>query len=303
MAQIGSACGHLTEEALADFGICKEVKVTVASSLIDAHAGGMALCKNGPQTVAVIAGTSACFMAVHPEKNLITGIWGPYYDAMIPNMWLSEAGMSAFGLVLDKVLLLNNSTKSHSEVSALVMERLDSGKESFLESLKNVHIYPDFLGNRSPVSDPTLTGMITGMTLDTGDTNLVKQYAAAVYSLSYGVKHALEVLKKGGYKDHLKSLTVAGGIANNPIFTQSLADATCLPVDIVTTSSAMLIGTAITAATSSSIFPNIKSAQEAMSPKYDRVEPDQSVVAIHEKRYQVFIEMLKDQLKYRQMMQ
>ncbi len=54
--------------------------------------------------LALIAGTSSCHMAVSREARFIRGVWGPYFGAMIPGMWLNEGGQSATGALIDHVI-------------------------------------------------------------------------------------------------------------------------------------------------------------------------------------------------------
>ncbi|KAK9504676.1 hypothetical protein O3M35_010952 [Rhynocoris fuscipes] len=84
----------------------------VGTSIIDAHAGGLGLigCSE-PNTsqafnsrISLICGTSTCHMAVHEEKHFVKGVWGPYYSAMIPGLWLNEAGQSATGKLIDHII-------------------------------------------------------------------------------------------------------------------------------------------------------------------------------------------------------
>ena len=75
----------------------------VATSLIDAHAGGLALAFCRPGGVAhppvdwttrlgLICGTSTCYMQCSKKPVFVPGVWGPYYSAMISGAWLTEAG-------------------------------------------------------------------------------------------------------------------------------------------------------------------------------------------------------------------
>ena len=54
--------------------------------------------------LALIGGTSNCHMAVSREPKFINGIWGPYYGAMVPGLWLTEGGQSAAGSAIDHVI-------------------------------------------------------------------------------------------------------------------------------------------------------------------------------------------------------
>jgi ribulose kinase len=88
--------------------------ISVAVSLIDAHAGGIGLLGMSLEPgdtgtplesrMAMIMGSSTCHMAVAHEGRFVPGVWGPYYSAMIPRWWLAEGGQSATGLLVDRII-------------------------------------------------------------------------------------------------------------------------------------------------------------------------------------------------------
>ena len=73
-------------------------------------------------------------MAVSREPRFVPGIWGPYYSAMVPGLWLTEGGQSATGALIDHVIrshargaeLEREATRQRHHVYALLNERLDS---------------------------------------------------------------------------------------------------------------------------------------------------------------------------------
>jgi ribulose kinase len=125
----GSFVGNLTPQAAIELGLTPEVKV--GTSLIDAHAGtlGMLGC-SAPGTdnefstrlgytipkrtniflnskcsiLGLICGTSSCHMALNSKCLFVKGIWGPYFSAVLPNMWLTEGGQSASGRLIDHII-------------------------------------------------------------------------------------------------------------------------------------------------------------------------------------------------------
>ena len=72
---------------------------------------------------------------------------------------------------------------------------------------KNVHVLPYFHGNRSPRyatllnnligyhrADPSLKGMISGLSLDPSIDNLAVIYYATIQALAYGTKHIIDTM-------------------------------------------------------------------------------------------------------------
>ena len=88
--------------------------------LIDAHAGALgvlgAAAADGPgaldRQIAMIAGTSTCHMALSAEARPVPGVWGPYLGAVLPGLWLEEAGQSASGALLDHIVALHAASAS-----------------------------------------------------------------------------------------------------------------------------------------------------------------------------------------------
>ena len=79
----GQRIGHLTEKAAKDLGL--KMNISVATGLIDAHAGALGLLatsniKDISKTLSLICGTSTCHMILNKTKFQVPGIWGPYYS-------------------------------------------------------------------------------------------------------------------------------------------------------------------------------------------------------------------------------
>jgi D-ribulokinase len=99
----------------------------VGAALIDAHAGGVgtlgaSIGNHGPdlqKRLAYIFGTSACSMASTAEPVFVPGVWGPYYSAMVPGLWLNEGGQSAAGAALDHLVTLHPAA---TEVAGLAKD-------------------------------------------------------------------------------------------------------------------------------------------------------------------------------------
>lgn len=121
--------------------------------------------------IAMICGTSTCHMAVNEEEIFVKGIWGPYFSAMVPGMWLNEAGQSATGILVDHIINSHPATegiKHKIGQSIMIVQYLNNLLEKLalkdsvkVDTLtKDIHMVPDFHGNRSPLADHSLRGMV-----------------------------------------------------------------------------------------------------------------------------------------------
>lgn len=238
---IGSAAGPLTAAAAAALGLDEHTIVSVG--LIDAHAGGIgtigaripsAVATPEDQTtvehrMAVIAGTSTCHMAVTATRAPVSGVWGPYFNAMVPGQWLLEGGESVTGALVDHIIDTHPAcVEARTAASAagvhltayLALQLVELATERGLEDIalltRDVHVLPYFHGNRSPRADPSLLGCVSGLTLARGVADLAVKYLATLQALAYGTRHILEAMRASGVDTRYLFLT--GGLAKNPLF-------------------------------------------------------------------------------------
>jgi D-ribulokinase len=187
----GTSLGPLNAMAARDLGLPQTV--TVAAALIDAHAGGLgtlgvAIPDSDPDPttrLAYIFGTSACSMASTQAATPVPGVWGPYYDAMLPGLWLNEGGQSAAGAALDHLVHLHRDAptigaEAKAQGRSLIAHvaehaaRMASDPAVVLRELGDLIVVPEFLGNRSPFADPHARAVISGLALDHGIHSLAR---------------------------------------------------------------------------------------------------------------------------------
>lgn len=318
---IAECVGGLTQKSAAELGL--EPGIPVAVSIIDAHAGGLGLLgtpvdgvapteEGLEERLALIGGTSTCHMAVSKEPLFIPGIWGPYYSAMVPGMWLTEGGQSATGALIDHVVfsharaaeLRENAVERGVTVFELLNERLEvlSAECAFPGELTaELHVQPDFHGNRSPRANPRLRGMISGLKLTDSVDSLALLYLATIQAIAYGTRHILDEMNKQGYR--ITTLLACGGDTKNPVFVREHADVTGCRIALPKEPESVLLGSAMLGAVASGDYPSVIAAMGAMSEADRVVEPAGGTVAdFHDRKYQVFHRMYEDQMAYGQIM-
>jgi len=313
---MGERIGGLTDSAATELGL--EPGIPVGVSIIDAHAGGLGLlgtldgALDGAaleSRLALIGGTSSCHMAVSREAKPIQGIWGPYYSAMVPGMWLTEGGQSATGALIDHVIesharcadLSAEAKRRGTTVYALLNERLEAlgAALDFPARLTaDLHVLPYFHGNRSPRADPTLRGMISGLKLSDSVDALAVLYLATVQAIAHGTRHIVETMNGAGYT--IDTLIACGGDTKNHVFVSEHADATGCKLVLPNEPEAVLLGASMLGAVASGAVPDLKSAMASMNSPRLIVEPGGAAVRkYHERKNRIFHRMHTDQLAYR----
>jgi FGGY-family pentulose kinase len=315
---MGERAGLLTETSARELGLAAGTPVAVA--IIDAHAGGLGTIgvtvdgarptqEQLEERLALICGTSTCHMAVSREASFVPGVWGPYFSAMVPGMWLSEGGQSATGALVDHVItshvrgaeLTEQARREGTTPYALLNARLDvlAKTAPFPAALtRDLHVLPYHHGNRSPRADPTLRGMVSGLTLSDSLDSLALLYLATIQAIAHGTRHIVGELNAHGYR--IATLFACGGDTKNPVFVREHADVTGCRIVLAREPEAVLLGAAILGAVASGDAASVLEAMAVMSKAGELVEAARGPVAtFHAAKQRVFQRMYEDQLGYR----
>src|SRR5437764_5314915 len=271
----------LTESAASDFGLRQGTPV--GASLIDAHAGGVGTIGGHDRSetavdvcrrLAYIMGTSACIMATTSAPCFVPGVWGPYYSGMVPGFWLNEGGQSAAGAAIDHLV---KSHPAHGEAVAAahaagmeIPEFLERRIVSRLASIgeaavlaRDIHVLPEFLGNRSPFADPCSRAVMAGMDLDADIGSMERLFVAGLCGLAYGLADVVEAFRSHGVDSDV--MVISGGAGRSPLVRQIMADTTGLTVAVPETQEPVLLGAAMLGAVAAKSRGSIAEAMAAMS--------------------------------------
>jgi FGGY-family pentulose kinase len=309
---MGSLAGRLTKGSAKELGL--QPGTAVGVGIIDAHAGGIGVlgpcAKKGlkdrrvwNRAIALIGGTSSCHMATSAKPRFIRGVWGPYYGAMIPGMWLNEGGQSATGSLIDYVIK-NNS--SYPEIEALakkanldIYQLLNRELKRYPrpEWTKDLHVLPDHHGNRSPRADAHARGVVSGLTLNQSLAEVAKHYYATLQAIAYGTRHIIEAMNEKGYD--ISEIYMCGGHTRNDVFLQEHADITGCRIYLPEEKEAVLLGTAILAALSAGKYRNVLEAMKSMSRVGQVIRPNTRRQQYHDGKYKIYKLMVEHFKKVR----
>jgi D-ribulokinase len=278
----GTALGAgLSKLAAHDFGLVEGTPVS--ASLIDAHAGGVGTIggrakSGGPVDVcnrlAYIMGTSACVMATTTEPCFVPGVWGPYYSGMVPGLWLNEGGQSAAGAAIDHLIGSHPAYKEAVEAArGAGLEVLDYLEQRIVSRFakpgeaallaRDIHVLPEFLGNRSPYADPDSRAIVAGLDLDADIGSMERLFVAGLCGLAYGLADVVEAFRAHGVKS--ETMVISGGAARSALVRQIMTDTTGLAVALPETRQPVLLGAAMLGAVAGKAYVSIGEAMTSMS--------------------------------------
>jgi D-ribulokinase len=285
----------LTQSAALELGLREATPV--GASLIDAHAGGVGTIGGRTATdesvdvcgrLAYIMGTSACIMATTVEPCFVPGVWGPYHSGMVPGYWLNEGGQSVAGAAIDHLI------RSHPAYAEAGAAARDAGLDilEFLEKrivsrvgaigaaallARDLHVLPEFLGNRSPYADPDSRAVIAGLDLDADIAAIERLFVAGLCGLAYGLADVVDAFRSHGVASHM--MVMSGGAAKSPLVRQIMADTTGLTVALPESPEPVLLGAAMLGAVAGGAYPSIGDAMASMSTIGRLSEPTMPAIA------------------------
>ena len=231
--------------------------IPVAIGTIDAHAGAIGTGVK-PGVMVKILGTSTCDIAITPiTKKIpnIPGICGIAYESVLPNYFGIEAGQSAVGDIFNWFVnkIQPGEKLTHNELNDQALE-IEPGTSGLLSLDWNN-------GNRSILTDPKLSGLIIGTTLQTTPAEI---YRSLVEATAFGARIIIEQLKD--YDVKIDRIINCGGIAEkSPLVMQIYADVLNYTMEISSNSQSCALGAAIAAAVVGNKYDNFEEAIDCMT--------------------------------------
>lgn len=339
----GQPVGYLSKTSAYEMGLSENT--LVSSGIIDAYAGYIGTVAAKPFTgqiieskmterLAMVAGTSTCHIIMSDHEIMVPGVWGPYKDVMIPDYWAAEGGQSCTGALLQHILTTHPSyheliqlTKGHQNpfdyLNKLLQARLEKMSQKSVSDLtKDIFVYGDFHGNRSPLADPDMRATVIGQTLDTSIESLALLYLASCEFIALQTRHIIDTMVEAGHI--IKTIYMSGSQVNNELLVELMVKATGLDIIIPehksinfssTTSSSVAYGSAILGMCTYKTLHTEKShnkkeilweVMNEVTPKGKLYEAKRIINAYDQDflnvKYEIYLDMIKTQKKYRSMM-
>ena len=266
---LGVVAGTLRRDAAEELGLREGTPV--AEGGIDAYMGALGLGTVEPGKMAFITGSSHVMIGQTAEPIHGQGFWGTYTDAMIPGQYTIEAGQVSTGSVV--AWFKNNFAGS------AVAEAQQRGVDPYVvlgELARAVPLGSEglvvldyFQGNRSPYTDSSARGVVTGLSLAHGPGHV---FRAILEGICYGTAHIFRTFESHGYTP--TEILVSGGPTKSDLWMQMHADVANVPITLTKVTEGPVLGSAILAAAGAGIYPTVSDAARNMVTFERTIQPD-----------------------------
>jgi xylulokinase len=158
-------------------------------------------------------------------------------------------------------------------------EKIPPGSDGLL-------LLPYFLGERTPIWDPYVRGMLFGLSFNHGRGHIIR---AIMEGTGYALRNNFIMIKNSGIKINLPMVLSEGG-AKSKLWRQIVCDMLEVPVVYMKSSTGAPVGNAILAGVGVGVFKDFSVAKKWIKIG-DRIEPDPAATEIYKKYYPIFLEM------------
>ncbi|MEU6076803.1 ribulokinase [Micromonospora sp. NPDC047074] len=259
---LGERAGTLSARAAAWTGLPAGIAVAVGN--VDAHVTAASAQALSPGRLVAIMGTSTCHVVngTHPAE--VPGMCGVVDGGISAGAWGYEAGQSGVGDIFGWFV-------THAAPAGIAShERLTELAASQPVGAHGLIALDWWNGNRSPLVNHDLSGLVVGLTLATRPQDV---YRALLESTAFGTRMIIEAFVEAGIP--VTDLVVAGGLAANRLLMQIYADVTNRPLGIIGSAQGPALGSAIHAAVAAGAYPDVHRASAAMGRVNEGVyQPD-----------------------------
>lgn len=278
--------GSLTPQAAEALGL--PAGIAVAQGGIDAHIGMIGMNVITPGRMAVILGTSVVHLVLAEQPLYDPGIWGPYPDAVLPDLWLLEGGQISAGSLINwyKDYFGGNAVRIAEKSGESVYQVIDSQAARIGPGAEGLVVLDHWQGNRTPWRDPLSRGVIAGLSFSHTPAHILR----GIYEgISFGTRHILENFSRSG--SGVSEIYACGGGTKSRLWLNIMSSVCGIPITLTDTTESVCLGGAICAAVAADCFCDIGEACRRMVKVKEVVEPDLSVKEAYDFYYRQYLQV------------
>jgi xylulokinase len=257
-SRIGDVAGRLTETAADALGL--RAGIPVAGGTNDAFASYLGAGLLEPGDAYDPGGSAGGFGVYWHEPVHVPGAF--VTPAPLAGRWSVGAAMAATGRALDwfRVDVVGG---------AITTEQLLADAAATPPGAEGLVFLPYLAGERSPIWDPTATGVLAGLTLAHGRGHVAR---AIIEASALAIRHVAEPMLAAGVR--VDAMRACGGPARSDLWNQVKADVTGFRVLVPRVLETAVLGSAMLGAVAVGAAPDIEAAVRTMARIDHALEPD-----------------------------
>ena len=290
LSSVESPIGTLSKKWAQKTGL--STSVAISAPILDAHA---AISASGIEQdrVVLALGTSAVVEMLTKKHSGIDGILAHSYESVAKGFTTIEAGLAAMGDLFDWFIksCVPESYTQEAKIRGLnIHQYLISLAEKQKAFEHRLIVLDWFNGSRSITLSNDLSGLIIGLRLSTKPEDI---YRALIESTAFGIRRIFDCFKLQGI--NVKSVSATGGIAlKNPLLMQILSSVLDMPIEVLASTQATALGSAIYGAVAGGAYSSVAEASHAMrSPIAITYYPNDNDRVAYEKIYTHYLSLCK----------
>ena len=203
---------------------------------------------------------------------------------LIPGLFMPNGCMSTGGSGLNwfAATFAGGERESAAAAGQTLHQRLDDLAAAVPPGAGGVRVVPFFLGEKTPIHDPTLRGSFSGLSLSHGLPHL---WRALLEGYAYAIRHHVEVFNDMGHRT--ERFLVSDGGSNSRLWMQIVADVLQAPVQRLAGHPGSCLGAAWTAAIGAGLTSDWAGIS-AFVQQRERIAPDLATAGVYADGYRAY---------------
>ena len=222
--------GYISKEVSKKTGLPEGLPVFIGSADHVASAFSSGVLNDGDLLIKL--GGAADILTVSDKKRIDERLYLDYH--LVPNKFLPNGCMATSGSLIKwfQTEIANGTS----------LKNLDKEAASIAPGSDGIVALPYFLGEKTPLNDPSARGAFIGLHLGHKKAHF---FRAILESIAFGIKHHLDVFQEIGYE--FTRVRISNGGSKSGLWTQMISDIIGYPIEKIKSHGGSSLGAAFVA--------------------------------------------------------
>jgi xylulokinase len=274
--------GEISSDAAKETGLKKGTPVIAGAA--DGSCGAIGVGVIEPGTLCNVAGTTDVYILSSNEPIFDLQMRFCCAPSPIPKIWNVWSAISTSGAIIKWYLENFGAPESVcKEVKVDIHKILDFQVKKSKVGANGLILLPYFMGERSPIWDPKVRGLIFGLTLAHKREDIIR----AIYEgIAFSLRHNIETFEENGIC--INDIVMAGGAAKSQTFCKIRADITGKRVIVPKIKEPSALGAAFLAGIGTKYYKEPIKELKRLVRNRSKYNPDLRNFQVYSKLYEVY---------------